>query len=160
MNTLRASINESSQRGVRAWRVSESPLRALRDSQTIRELSNSQKAHGPASGNKREGGGKRRRRQSGPRGFLELLLGIESFAMTTKPYLWFYRFYHHQNYSPPPAQSLWSRRGPPSPRPFLNLKCEIIKQIQCMIIMRWCLEYTKIYLKLDFFFLWNTKILF
>ena len=49
VNALRASFNESSQRGVRAWRVSKSPLRALRDSQTLGELSNSQKARGPAS---------------------------------------------------------------------------------------------------------------
>ena len=49
VNTLRASFNESSQRGVRSWRVSKSPLRALRDSQTLGELSNSRKARGPAS---------------------------------------------------------------------------------------------------------------
>ena len=49
VNTLTTSFNESSQRGVRAWRVSESSLRALRDSQTLGELSNSQKARGPTS---------------------------------------------------------------------------------------------------------------
>ena len=49
VNTLRASFYESSQRGLRAWRVSVSFLRALRDSQTLRELSNSQNARGPGS---------------------------------------------------------------------------------------------------------------
>ena len=49
VNALRASFNKSSQRGVRACRVSESPLRALQDSQTLGELLNSQKACGPAS---------------------------------------------------------------------------------------------------------------
>ena len=49
LNTLRASFNVSSQRGVRASRVSKNPLKALRDSQTLGELSNSQKARGPTS---------------------------------------------------------------------------------------------------------------
>ena len=49
VSTLKASFNESSQRGVRAKRVSVSSLRALRDSQTLRELSNSRNARGPAS---------------------------------------------------------------------------------------------------------------
>ena len=49
VSTLKASFNESSQRGVRAKRVSVSSLRALRDSQTLRELSNSRNARGPGS---------------------------------------------------------------------------------------------------------------
>ena len=51
MNTLRASFYESSQRGLRARRVSERPLRALRDSQTLGEFESSLRARGPASGN-------------------------------------------------------------------------------------------------------------
>ena len=54
VNTLRASFNESSQRGVRAGRVSESSLRALRDSQSLGELSNSPNARGPGSRNQKE----------------------------------------------------------------------------------------------------------
>ena len=49
VNTLRASFYESSQRGLRAWRVSVSFLRALRDSQTLGDFESSLRARGPAS---------------------------------------------------------------------------------------------------------------
>ena len=54
VNNLRASFNEGSQRGMRARRLSDSPLRVLRDSQTLGELSNSRKARGPASAEEEE----------------------------------------------------------------------------------------------------------